>query len=94
MERAAASAGLTRRVPVVVGGFAQALSLARASDLVASVPDRHTRGLQWGMVRFPLPLSPPEISVSLLWHPRMDGDAAHRWMRGVMREVCGDRSLV
>jgi len=27
-------------------------------------------------------------AVAMLWHPRRDGDAAHRWLRGCVREVC------
>jgi len=34
-----------------------------------------------GMHRFRLPFAIPEITVSLLWHPRLDADAAHRWLR-------------
>jgi DNA-binding transcriptional LysR family regulator len=26
--------------------------------------------------------------VSLLWHPRMHADPAHRWLRGVVLESC------
>jgi DNA-binding transcriptional LysR family regulator len=37
---------------------------------------------------FPLPVSMPAITVSLLWHPRLDADPAHRWLRGVVRSVC------
>jgi len=80
--------GLERAIAVVVGGFATALALARESDLVASVPERHTAGLRAGMHGFPLPLAMPEITVSLLWHPRLDADPAHRWLRGCVREVC------
>ena len=58
------------------------------SDLVASVPERHTGNLRTGMFSFPLPLAVPEIAVSLLWHPRLDADPAHRWLRGCVREVC------
>jgi hypothetical protein len=25
--------------------------------------------------------------VSMLWHPRMDGDAAHRWLRGCVLDA-------
>jgi DNA-binding transcriptional LysR family regulator len=29
-----------------------------------------------------------EITISLLWHPRLDADPAHRWLRGRVKEVC------
>lgn len=80
--------GLAREIVTTVGGFATALALARGSDLIASVPERHTGNLRAGMVSFPLPLAMPEITVSLLWHPRLDADPAHRWLRGCVRDVC------
>ena len=80
--------GREREIVTIVGGFATALALARATDLIATVPERHTGNLRDGMVSFPLPVSPPEITVSMLWHPRMDADPAHRWLRGCVREVC------
>jgi DNA-binding transcriptional LysR family regulator len=80
--------GLEREVVALVGGFSAALALARASDLIASIPERHTGNLRAGMHSFPLPISIPEITVSLLWHPRLDADPAHRWLRGCVREVC------
>jgi DNA-binding transcriptional LysR family regulator len=80
--------GLERDVVTVVSGFATAVGLARGSDLVATVPDRHTANLREGMHTFPLPVDAPEFTVSLLWHPRLDADPAHRWLRGVVRAAC------
>lgn len=80
--------GLERRIATIVDGFSAALALARASDLVATVPEQHTATLRAGMLSFPLPLAMPEMTISMLWHPRMDGDAAHRWLRGLMLETC------
>jgi len=80
--------GLERAIIVIVGGFSTALALARASDLIASVPERHTGNLRAGMHSFSLPVPTPEITVSLLWHPRLDSDPAHRWLRGHVRNVC------
>ena len=80
--------GLEREIVTIVGGFSTALALARGSDLVAGVPERHTGNLRAGMFSFPLPVAVPEIAVSLLWHPRLDADPAHRWLRGCVREVC------
>ncbi len=80
--------GLERKIVTIVGGFSTALGLARASDLIASVPERHTGNLRAGMHNFPLPFSMPEFTVSLLWHPRLDADQAHRWLRAHIREIC------
>ncbi len=80
--------GLEREIVTIVGGFSTALGLARASDLIASVPERHTGNLRAGMHTFPFPISMPEFTVSLLWHPRLDADQAHRWLRGHIREIC------
>ncbi|MGY2173024.1 LysR family transcriptional regulator [Pseudomonas gingeri] len=80
--------GLERAVLTIVAGFSTALALARSSDLIASVPERHTARLRLGMYSFALPLDAPDFSVSMLWHPRMDADLAHRWLRGCLREVC------
>jgi DNA-binding transcriptional LysR family regulator len=80
--------GLTRRIATSVGGFSAALALARGSDLVASVPERHTGELRSGMQSFSLPMPVPPFSVSMLWHPRLDGDAAHRWLRECVRQAC------
>lgn len=80
--------GLDRQVVTTVDGFAAALALARGSDLVATVPELHTMGLRGDMVSFPLPVVTEDFTISLLWHPRMDGDVAHRWLRQVLREAC------
>jgi DNA-binding transcriptional LysR family regulator len=83
--------GLNRAIVTIVGGFAAALALARGSDLIASVPERHTGSLRVGMHSFPLPVATPEVTVSLLWHPRMDSDPAHRWLRACVRDACTER---
>ncbi|MNP15902.1 Nodulation protein D 2 [compost metagenome] len=80
--------GLKRQIATIVGGFSMALALARASDLIASVPERHTANLRSGMHSFALPLSLEEFTVAMLWHPRLDADPVHRWLRGCLREVC------
>lgn len=80
--------GLVRQIVTTVDGFAAALALARRSDLVATVPERHTLGLREGMVSFALPIETEQFSISLLWHPRMEGDPAHQWLRQIVRLAC------
>jgi DNA-binding transcriptional LysR family regulator len=81
--------GLDRNVAMIVSGFSAALALARGSDLIATVPDRHTETLRKGLFTFALPVPTKDFTVSMLWHPRMDGDPAHRWLRASVRKVCG-----
>jgi DNA-binding transcriptional LysR family regulator len=92
IDEALESLGLRRKIVSIVSGFSAALALARASDLIASVPERHTGSLRARMFSFPLPIAQPELTVSLLWHPRSDADVAHRWLRGCVRDVCAKRT--
>ncbi|WP_280262627.1 LysR family transcriptional regulator [Nocardia wallacei] len=72
--------GLRRRVAVVVPSHTSAMLLARSTDLVtltaAYGPDRGD-----GLRTFPIPLELPAIEIGIAWHPRNDGDPAHRWFR-------------
>lgn len=88
VDDALAPLGLACDVSVVVGSFSAALALARASDRVATVPERHTGHLRIGLYGFALPVPVPQITISLLWHPRSDADPAHRWLRGCVRDAC------
>lgn len=89
IDEALESLGLKREVSVVMaGGFATALAVVRSSDLIASVPEHHTGKLRSGLHSFPLPVSVPEFTVSLLWHPRLDSDPSHRWLRSQILEAC------
>ena len=88
IDAALAPFGLERAIAASVGGFSAALALARASDLIASVPERHTAALRAGMHAFALPMPVPEFTVAMFWHPRHEADQAHRWLRQLVREVC------
>lgn len=90
IDTALLSLGLHRQVATIVGGFSTALGLARGSDLIATVPERHTSNLRHDLFSFALPFAIDGFTVSLLWHPRLGADPAHRWLRGLLREVCAD----
>ncbi len=90
IEQVMGPLGLQRDIATTVGGFATALALARATDLIATVPERHTAGLRTGLHSFALPVAVPQITVSLLWHPRLHADPVHRWLRGVVLAVCAE----
>lgn len=80
--------GLRRNGGVIVGGFGTAIALAGASDMIATVPEAHTRGLGRGLHRFRLPFAVPPFTIALFWHPRLEADPAHRWLRSIVTEVC------
>ena len=88
IDEAMHALGLEREIATMVGGFSTAVAISRSSDLIASVPARHTGNLRAGMHTFALPFTTPEFTVSLLWHPRFHADPAHRWLRGVVLEIC------
>ena len=88
VDDTARAAGAERHVGVVVNGFAAAIALSRDTDLIATVPERHTEGLRRGVSTFALPFAIAGFTISMLWHPRMDGDLAHRWLRSCLRSVC------
>jgi DNA-binding transcriptional LysR family regulator len=88
IEEALQAINQQRKIATIVSGFSPAIALARASDMVASVPEHHTGCLRDDMVSFTIPAPVPEFTVSLLWHPRMDADQVHRWLRGCIYDVC------
>lgn len=88
VDRALAEQGLSRKVIAVVPSFAAALALAAASDLVALLPrsfaDARVQHAGGAVAVFDLPFAVEGITVSQMWHPRLDADAAHRWLRGLV----------
>jgi DNA-binding transcriptional LysR family regulator len=88
MDELLAAQGLSREIVTFVSGFSDALGCVRGSNLIATLPERHTGNLRAGLFSFALPFPTPEITVSMMWHPRMDGDAAHRWLRDCMLLAC------
>ena len=91
IDDALAALGLERRVMTTVSGFATAIAVARGSDLVATVPERHTAALRSGMQTFVLPFALPPIMVSMMWHPRMHADPVHAWLRDCVFRTAGDQ---
>lgn len=89
--------GLKRRVLLVVPGYPDAMRIARCSDLLAVVPRSclgnalatdHAAVL--GLESFDLPVRTPEFNISAIWHPRLDADPAHRWLRDTIMALCKD----
>ena len=97
VDRALAELGLRRTIVAVVSGFPDAMRIARESDVVAQVPRSlmctglaSAAALAEGLAFFELPVTTPEIVISAMWHPRLDADPAHRWLRETFITVFRD----
>ncbi|GAJ30364.1 LysR family transcriptional regulator [Acidomonas methanolica] len=88
IDKALEIIGLRRQVSAVVTSFPSALSVARTTDLIASVPERQTAEARRDMYTFPLPVETEEVRVSMMWHPRSEHDPVHRWLREHVRQLC------
>ena len=95
VDDALAKLGLRRTIVAVVPGFRDAMHIASASDLLALVPRLSLGSLSTaadpsseGLVSFALPVRTPQISISAMWHPRMQADLAHRWFRNLVMTLC------
>lgn len=95
VDDALAELGLARKVASVVPGFPAALAVAMASDLIALLPASYLpaplvggkAGQAFGTFELPVPTQ--VITISQMWHPRLETDPAHRWLRQLVRRTCG-----
>ncbi|CAD6546818.1 LysR family transcriptional regulator [Paraburkholderia metrosideri] len=96
VDQALAALGLERTIVAVVPSFPTALAVARTSDLIALVPASFLRN-QTELPRdaagiatyaFELPVATGGITVSQMWHPRLEVDPVHRWLRQLVLSVC------
>lgn len=92
VDRALASRDHSRNVVISVNGFTTALSIARGSDYIATVPEKSTGGLRDDLSSFELPFEVKEVTVSLMWHPRNEEDPANRWLRDQIVDICAASS--
>jgi DNA-binding transcriptional LysR family regulator len=95
VDESLAPLGIMRHVAAVVQSFPAALAIVSRSDLLSAAPQSYLAALmefRTGLRTFPLPVETEGITISQMWHPRMDADAGHRWLRGLILETCGDRA--
>jgi DNA-binding transcriptional LysR family regulator len=91
LDAAIALAGLERTTIAVVPSFPAALAVARASDLVALLPASFVNtqpGAAVSVYAFELPVATEGFTVSQMWHPRLENDPVHRWLRQLILRMC------
>jgi DNA-binding transcriptional LysR family regulator len=89
IDEALASLGLSRTIALLVPSHTAALLVAGRSDLVAAIPvSLFDCAMASGLKIFELPFETQSMAVVQSWHPRLDADEAHRWLRSKVREIC------
>jgi DNA-binding transcriptional LysR family regulator len=68
-----------------------ALAAVSQSALIATVQDSIVRAVakNLGLVSLPFPLGLEQLSVGQIWHPRVDLDPQHIWLRTCIQSVLG-----
>jgi DNA-binding transcriptional LysR family regulator len=84
--------GLSRTVARAVPYFVTALQLAAETDYLLTISERianrYVQALSLKVLEVPVKLRP--YALSLVWHPRMDGDPAHHFLREVFLRAAGE----
>lgn len=86
VDEALARRGRHRRVRLSVPGFALVPDLLADSDLLSVLPERLVAGRR-DLHTCRAPVGPDPVDMVAVWHPRLDGDPAHRWLRDTLAEV-------
>jgi DNA-binding transcriptional LysR family regulator len=88
-DKPLAAMGYKRQVAIHVPYFEAAIRSVQGTKLTATVPRKFVKGMQPNpSIRILKP--PPEIDgfrYVMTWHPRLNTDAAHAWLRATIRQI-------
>lgn len=96
IDTALAELGLQRRVGLITPSFHSGIFVLPDSDLLLPLPEHmllsvNRLGLPLRSFRIPLALAP--VSLMQAWHPRVEHDPAHRWLRERVQACCARHQL-
>lgn len=86
---ALAREGYTRQVTMSVPVFEGVLQIVATSDLIALFPrvlaEHRAQNAGISLYEPPVTILPPQLC--MIWHRRHNGDPAHLWLRGIVRDI-------
>ncbi|MEL7370265.1 MAG: LysR family transcriptional regulator [Myxococcota bacterium] len=86
--------GVTRAVVRAVPYFTSALQLTAETDYALTISERiakrYEKPLNLELREFPIKLRP--YALSLVWHPRVDSDEGHRFLRKVLLRAAKEKA--
>jgi DNA-binding transcriptional LysR family regulator len=86
-DQALSRLGLRRRVRYSIPSFLFLPEILQTDDLVALVPSRLLRSSDKRLVALKAPIEVTGFDVIAVWHPRIDKDEAHRWLRNRLAAI-------
>lgn len=91
VDEALATHGLTRRIAVRTHTFLAAPRVVASTDHVLTGPRRVLTMMSRvdGLRVFSPPVALRGFAVLMAWHPRMQADPVHAWLRGVVKRAAG-----
>ncbi|WP_244743168.1 LysR substrate-binding domain-containing protein [Mesorhizobium sp. L-8-10] len=89
VDSALAALGLKRRLCLVLPHWSVAPDLIAGTDLVLTIARRilPSRPEEKGLRIFTPPFDIPPFGFQQIWHRRRDGDPAHQWLRGQIKDL-------
>lgn len=90
IERVLGEYGMQRRIALRVPHFMVVPSIIQNTDLLVTVPSYVTTAMTpvRNVKALPLPFDVPTFEVKQFWHQRNHSDAANKWLRGLIAELC------
>jgi DNA-binding transcriptional LysR family regulator len=87
-----AAQGIQRRIRLRVPHFVAIGHILRASDMIATVPERLAQSIAepFGLVWRPHPVALPQIAINLFWHAKVHRDPGNQWLRGLLFDSFAD----
>ena len=88
-DKLLAAKGYKRQVAIHLPYFEAAVRCVPGTKLIATVPRKFVQGM-WHNPAIKILKPPPEIAgfrYVMTWHPRLNTDAAHAWLRATMRQI-------
>nr|WP_314266627.1 LysR family transcriptional regulator [uncultured Moellerella sp.] len=81
--------GLKRNVALTLPGFHSAMMLTMKSDYILPLPRHVLKAvscINLPLVEIDLPLELEPVFIVQAWHPRLDRDPAHQWLRQTIKQ--------
>ena len=88
-ERLGAQAGFELHAQVVAPSYHALPALIVGTNRIATIQMRLAEKLaaSYPIRVVPLPMPRPVLEEAMMWHPRLERDAGHGWLRRIMRET-------